>query len=265
MSLRNWRITCLATLALGLVAGLAVATPTPDDAVVIERVFNDCPGSTLTTSVNYPFEISIDEVGDNCFGWANLHVWRYAEGGVPAVFNNNSAFRICANLRIDGSGQSEAGLQIQPWWGIADGRLNCRTTDGEIACFGGRLPFYSFTAVHGITYQKGETINIQFLYLPNELNAAHPATITYTLIYNNGFYTSGPLQFDMGNPGEDPPYGLWGMLNDGRVGGFFQPLWALGGDPFATVSATFTDICFQNLDAVPNEDSSWGAVKTLFR
>jgi hypothetical protein len=35
-------------------------------------------------------------------------------------------------------------------------------------------------------------------------------------------YSSGALAFDQGNPAEDPPYGLWGMLNDARVGGFFQ-------------------------------------------
>lgn len=36
-------------------------------------------------------------------------------------------------------------------------------------------------------------------------------------------YASGPLAFDQENPSEDPPYGLWGILNDARIGGFFQP------------------------------------------
>lgn len=262
---RSLIITCLATLALSLVAAVALATPHPDGAVIIERVFNDCPGSTVTTTNAYPFEIMIQDTGSNCFGWANLHVWRYAEGGVAAVFNNNSAFKSCANLVIDGDGESEAGMQIAPWWSAADGRLNVRTTDGEIACFGGRLPFFTFTGQFGLHYQKGEMINICLLYLPNGLSQADPATITYTIMYNGGTYTSGPLPFDQGNPGEDPPYGLWGMLNDGRVGAHFQPLWALGGDPFATVRATWTDICFQNLDAVPEVESSWGQVKSLFR
>jgi len=265
MGKRMGAVLGMIIVAGGLGAGVALATPHPDGAVVITRVFNDCPGSTLTTNVNYPFEIFIQDVGSNCFGWANLHVWRLAVGGVPAVFNNNSAFRICTNLTIDGNGQGEAGLQIAPWWSMADGRLNVRTTDGEIACFGGRLPFYSFTAQHGVAYVKGNTINLCIVYLPHDLTALNPATIQYTIMYDGMTYTSGPLPFDQGNPAEDPPYGLWGMLNDGRVGGFVQPLWALGGDPGATVEATFSDICFQNYDLVPTENSSWGNVKTLYR
>lgn len=266
MRMSNWRVFGMALLAVGTLAGAAAAaTPDCDGAVIIERIFNDCPGSTLTTVNDYPFEIMIQDVGSNCFGWANLHVWRMAVGGVEALFPNNSAFRISANLTITGNGAGEAGIQIAPWWSEADGRLNVRSTDGEIACFGGRLPFYSFTAQHGVAYVKGNTINLCIVYLPHDLTALNPATIQYTIMYDGMTYTSGPLPFDQGNPAEDPPYGLWGMLNDGRVGGFVQPLWALGGDPGATVEATFSDICFQNYDLVPTENSSWGNVKTLYR
>ncbi len=265
MSNRNWKVSLMAALALALCAGAAAATPNPDGAVIIERVFNDCPGTTLTTTNMYPFEIGIEEVGSNCFGWANLHVWRFAVGGAEALFPNNSAFRFSANLTIGGNGQSEAGLQVAPWWSQADGRLNVRTTDGEVACFGGRLPFYSFTGSHGVVYAKGNTINLCITYLPNGLSETNPATIQYALFYDGAMYNSGALPFDQGNPAEDPPYGLWGMLNDGKVGGHFQPLWALGGDPGATVTAVWDDICFQNLDLVPAVESTWGGVKNLYR
>jgi len=36
-------------------------------------------------------------------------------------------------------------------------------------------------------------------------------------------YSSGALAFDQGNPAEDPPHGLWGLLTPFGVGGYFQP------------------------------------------
>jgi len=265
MSLRKVKLAVMAALVLAAAAAAAV-TPSPDGAIVMERVFNDCPGSTVTTNNLYPAEIAITDAGSNCYGWANLHVWRMANGGIEALFPNNSNFSIAATMVIDGNGVAEAGLQIAPWWSEADGRLNVKTTaDGEIACFGGRLPFYSFTANHGIQYVKGRAIRMCLEYRANGLNSANPATITYTVQYNGGTYSSGPLPFDQGNPAEDPPYGLWGCLNDAKVGGHFQPLWALGGDPSATVSVVFSDICFTNMDAIPTEGATWGEIKNMYR
>jgi hypothetical protein len=261
MSLRNVKLIFAALLVL--VAGAAFATPNPDGAIVMERVWNDCPASTLTVNNTYPMEISIQDVGSNCYGWANLHLWRLATGGAELLFPNASAFKIGTTLTIDGTGVAEAGLQIAPWWSEADGRLNCRTTDGEIAAYGGRLPFYSFTGSHGLHYVKGTPIGLSMTYLPHDLNSTLPATIEYVVVYNSMTYSSGPLAFDEGNPAE--PYGTWGMLNDARVGGHFQPLWALGADPEATVIATFSDNVFDTLDVVGTQDGTWGAVKNLYR
>ena len=264
MSPRTWKAAVLGALSLGLMVGLASATPSPDGVVVIERVFNDCPLSTFTSVNNYPAEIDFSDVGNNCYGWANLHVWRFADGGVPAVFNNNSAFRFSATLVVDGNGQGESGLQISPWWSQnVDGRVNIRTTDGEIACWGGRLPFYSYTATDGLHYVKGQPIGIEMTYLPNGLSSVSPATIQYKIVYGGVTYLSPVLPFDEGNPAEG--YGTWGMLNDGRVGGHLQPLWSLGGDPFATVTAVWTDVTFQNLDQVGTEQTTWGGVKDLYK
>lgn len=266
MSNRNWKVSLMAALALALCAGAAAATPNPDGAVIIERVFNDCPGTTLTTTNMYPFEIGIEEVGSNCFGWANLHVWRFAVGGAEALFPNNSAFRFSANLTIGGNGQSEAGLQVAPWWSQADGRLNVRTTDGEVACFGGRLPFYSFTGSHGVVYAKGNTINLCITYLPNGLSETNPATIQYALFYDGAMYNSGALPFDQGNPAEDPPHGLWGILNYAHAGGYMQYN-NMVGQPAGTIMKTeFCGFNFVDLGTVvATEVSSWGGVKALFR
>jgi hypothetical protein len=202
----------------------------------------------------------------SCGGFANLHVWRLSsDGAVPAVFNNNSAFSLSADLTISGVAEAEAGLQLAPWWSQdVDGRFNVRSTDGEIACFGGRLPFYSFTASHGINYVKGTTVRVEIIYLKNGLSAGDPATVEYVYADGSGTYTSGPLAFDEGNPGEDPPYGLWGMLNDGRVGGYVQEF-LQAGNPSATVTTSWADISLVELKTVSVEPSSWSQIKALHR
>ncbi len=69
---------------------------------------------------------------------------------------------MAADLQITGLGQGEAGLRCSPWWSPnVDGRFNVRVGDGEIAVFGGRLPFYSFTGSHGINYVRGDVIHLE--------------------------------------------------------------------------------------------------------
>lgn len=250
--------------ATGLV-GMASATPNVDGAIVKERIFNDCPTSILTTANNYPASIEIDDQVLDCAGFANLHNWRLAEGGAEAVFNNDSAFSLSFDLVISGTADGEAGVSVAPWWSQdVDGRFNVRSTDGEIACFGGRLPFYSFTANDGINYVKGDTIHLSITYLANGLNMADPATIEYGVMYGGSSYTSGPLPFDEGNPAEDPPYGLWGMLNDGRVGGYVQEF-LQAGNPNAALNTVYSNILYTNLKPVSVESQSWGGVKALYR
>lgn len=232
-------------LGAGAVATAMAAstpTPTPNSAAVVTRVFNDCPTSTLTTVNNYPSQISFDDQNVDCFGFANLHVWRFSVDGTnPILFENNSSFRFSADFKIEGTGHGEGGLQISPWWSPnADGLFNVRSTDGEIACFGGRLPFYSFTGAHGLNYVKGTVIRLGMVYEPRALNAGRPATITYTVRYNNVDYTSGPLNFDQGNPAEDPPHGQWGMLTTAQAGGHFKAF--LGNGSSVGAKATFSDI-----------------------
>jgi hypothetical protein len=262
-----WGMALFTVLVVGFTADNVGATPFPNSATINERIFNDCPTSVLTTTNNYPSLIAIQDEVLDCGGFANLHNWRFSEdGATDAVFSNGDAYSFCAVLTITGTGEGEAGLQVAPWWSQdVDGRFNVRTTDGEIACFGGRLPFFSFTATFGVTYTKGDAIFLRILYLPNELSETNPATIEYELIYGSwGSLSSGPLPFDQGNPAEDPPYGLWGMLNDGRVGGYMQAF-LQAGNPDAGLRAEWTQICFDNLDTVPTEAATWGQVKTLYK
>jgi hypothetical protein len=282
----SFRITVGAAALLAVAAG-ALATPSPNSAVIVERVFNDCPGSTLTTSNSYPGQIIIDDVNTpGCIGFANLHVWRFSENGsTSAVFGNCDAFRFCADLLITGTGDGNAGLQIQPWWNTVfsptgeggDGLFNIKTKDpggnpaqdGEIACFAGRLPFYSFTSSHGLHYVKGSTIHLEAIYLPPVPCTGpfppntQPATIEYKVTYNSTNYTSGPLPFDMGNPAEEPPHGLWGILDQVHVGGheqFFVGLSGLG----SNFNVAWSNICFEGL-LVAVEEKTWATVKGMYR
>lgn len=262
--MKSYRTLAVLLLAAALLPALAGATPHPNSAVFHTRVFDDCPTSTVTTYNNYPAEIWIDDANLNCFGYANLHNWRFSEDGVnDADFDNNSAFRFSMDMTISGTGDGEAGLQLAPWWSqMVDGRFNFRTTDGEIACFGGRLPFYSFTGQQGLTYVKGTTVNVEMIYRANDLTEQNPGTIEYNLTMNNQFYTSGVLPFDMGNPNE--PYGLWGCLDDARVGAYVQCL--LGNGTPVGLRATWGNIEFEVLDdPTPTVSTTWGKVKGLFR
>ncbi len=256
-------VMCVAMLAI---AGAAFATPSPNGARLDLRIFNDCPLSTLTTLNTYPASINITDVmHPACVGYANLHDWSYSEdaGATASLFKNNSNFTACAFVRIEGAGEGEGGLRFSPWWDpLVEGRFMLNATNGEIACFGGRLPFYSFTGSHGITYVKGTTVFMQMTYTANGLSSASPATIQYRVINGAGTFDSPVLPYDEGstNPNE-AAYGNWGCLNDARVGGYFQPRANTG----ASLAATWSEICFLNNDIVPTVPSSWGRIKTLYR
>ena len=144
------RIACTALFMLAL-AGAAFATPAPNSAHLDLRIFNDCPLSTLTPTNAYPASISIlDVMNPACVGFANLHTWSFSEdgGATNALFVNGSNFHYCADVAMDGQGTGEAGLRFGPWWSpLTDGKFMINGTTGEVACFGGRLPFYSFTEI----------------------------------------------------------------------------------------------------------------------
>ncbi len=242
-------------------------TPNPNAAQISTRVFNDCPTSTLTVFNGYPAAISINDANLDCFGFANLHTWSFStDGGLTkAQFENCSYYRFCADVNLDGNAKGEGGLRVAPWWSPdADGKFMLNTGTGEIACFGGRLPFYSFTVNFGVTYTVGQVAHMEIIYNPNALSSTMPATIIYNLQLGGGpAMTSGPLAYDEGNPAEDPPHGLWGELVPAYAGGYFQP--QLGQGQPVQLACTWRNICYENLGATPTSTSTWGKLKTLYR
>ncbi|HEY2955358.1 MAG TPA: T9SS type A sorting domain-containing protein [Candidatus Eisenbacteria bacterium] len=248
--MKRIRTTSLASSAILLVllAGAAWARPVVNGATIETRTFNDCPISTLSTTNNYPASVEITDAMDPlCVGFANLHSFSFSEdgGATAAVFNNNSNFHFGADFKIEGAGEGEGGLRLSPWYGqYVDGRFMANATTGEIACFGGAVPFYSFTTNHGITYTKGTTIHLEETYVAHDLSSVHPATIQYRVVYNNNIYDSPVLPFGEQNEAECV-HGLWGMLNDGRVGGYFQPRANSG----ASLTARWSNIFYEQVPA----------------
>jgi len=244
-----------------LLGTAALAMPAVDGAVFNLRIFNDCPTSTLTTVNNYPSLVSISDANLSCGGWANLHNWHLAMGGSGAVFNNDDPFTLSFDMQITGTADGEAGVLVAPWWSQnVDGRFNVRTTDGEIACFGGRLPFYTFTGNYGLHYVKGDLITLTVVYTPNGQTQASPADIEYIVDYNGSSYTSGRLLFDEGNPTE--PYGNWGILDDARVGGYMQAF-LQNGNPNAALMTEWTNVQFEDM-SIATEETTWSHVKSLY-
>jgi hypothetical protein len=220
------RLMCVVLcVSLGMVlCGSAFASPAINGAVVKTRIFNDNPGSTVTTINSYPSSITIKDEWVDSGGWANLHNFRLSadDGSTPAAFANGDAFGFAADVTLTGTASAETGLLVSPWWSPdVDGRFMING-GGEIACFGGRLPFYSFTSNYGLHYTLGDTVRMGIVYRPNSLSALDPATIEYLVTMGSTTYSSGELNFDQGNPAEDPPHGQWGMLSPAQVGGYFQ-------------------------------------------
>jgi hypothetical protein len=258
-------LPALALATLAFVATQAAATPSPNGAKITTRIYNDCPSSILFTTNAYPALIDINDTNLGCFGFANRHSWSFSiDGGATAYnFRNRDEFSYSATVVLDGLGDGESGLRLSPWYSQEnDGSFNIRTPDGEIACFGGRLPFYSFTANHAILYAKGTPIRLSIDYMPNDVSAISPATIVYTAQIGANIYQSPVLAFDHANPAEDPPYGVWGILNDAHAGGHLQA--RLGNGVPVNVQATWRDIAFE-AGPTPASPTTWGKLKANYR
>src|SRR5258705_2047406 len=81
---------------------------------------------------------------------------------------------------------------------------------------------FALAAACGLTYVNNTPIQLGITYIPNGLSSVSPAQIVYNVRYASINYTSGLLNFDQGNPTEDPPHGQWGALNPWYAGGHMK-------------------------------------------
>lgn len=162
--------TILAVGALGVLATPAAAQVTNINSVVIQaRQYNDYPGSTLSIVNSYPSLVSIHESQFGSGGFANLHRARFSENGVTArSFLNSEAFAISVdvNLSVGSTGpRKEAGFRMDSFIG-GEGQF-MMASDGEVAAFGGPLPFYTFG---GGAYTPGTTVTLGMIYRPGPVS-----------------------------------------------------------------------------------------------
>lgn len=258
-----------AAAMLGLTA-LAFAVPVPNSAVTNTRIFDDCPISNITITNNYPSSITIADENlppqPQCSGFANYHNWRFSSDGTTAAqFGNADTYEYSCDFVLNGTG--EGGIGMGPWWAPNDpGQFNVKTGDnggGEIACFGGTMPFYSFTFPQngGLNYVTGTPINLSITYAARDNSAQNPGQIFYRVTYNNQTYSSGPLNFGPRNP-NDPPHGDWGSQEPTVNGG--QVKMIMLNFPNHNVSATWSNIQF-SAAPTPAQSTSWGKIKSLYR
>ena len=132
-------------------------------------------------------------------------------GATASLFRNGSNFHFCADVcdRWPGGRGRRPALRAVVVAAhrrqVHDQLRGGHVPAGEVACFGGRLPFYSFTGNFRVSYVKGTTVHMEITYLAHGLTAADPATIQYQYVDASGTYNSPVLPFDMANPAEDPP------------------------------------------------------------
>ena len=260
--------------AFGLAAVAQAQTPNPNGAFLNLRYWNNNPVSTVASTNTYPALISISDDDPFKFAGWNKHLWKFSEdgGATQAAFQNNSNYSFCADVVLNGDDPDdlEGGLEISPWWSDGDGQFMINGNSGEIACFGGRLPFCSNHSSGTFLfaqpdYVKGTSIHLSMTYIsgPGGPSSAAPATVTYATVNGGMPYTFGPVAFDQGNATEDPPHGLWGELSPASAGGYLQ----MGhmATQTTTSSVAFSNICFSNLQSTPAHTASWGKLKSLYR
>jgi hypothetical protein len=125
------------------------------------------------------------------------------------------------------------------------------------------MPFFSFTGAFGLVYVNNTPIQLGITYIPNGLSSVSPAQVVYNVRYNAINYTSGLLNFDEGNPAEDPPHGLWGALTPWYAGGHVKMFVQQPGVPHG-ITATWRDIQYTS-GPTPAEATTWGNVKSIYR
>ena len=160
---------------------LRSARPLPNAASIEAAHVQRLPTLDADRGEQLPgFRVDYRRHGPVCVGFANLHSWSFSEDGgtTAAEFNDNSNFHFSADVSISAQVREKAACGSRRGTASSSTAVSCSTSRAaRFACFGGTLPFYSFTANHGITYVRGTTVRLEVFYNANDLIAADPATI----------------------------------------------------------------------------------------
>jgi hypothetical protein len=217
--------------ALALFAGAAVAgdITTVNGVNVQNRVWNDFPTSNLTPNMAFPANVGWDEQfpAGTVGNFANKHLAYLSNDGGASAYQHwvGQGFTMSFTARIaepTGAGvpRKEGMLQIEnprPALGFTDEGHVLLGSEGEVAIFGGVMPFFSCrvpgsagVGAVGVTgadwYTPGTVATVSFTYYaPGEVDAVLGG---YRLDFTDavtGFHSSGVK--------------LWGNAEpDGTVG-----------------------------------------------
>lgn len=236
------RIVALSAVsAIALCAGSAVASPSTLNGVTDNtRIFDDFTTSNLNVTNNYASSVHLTEtdfaddgVGGN---FANKHAfWLSDDGGAtPFDFNYGDGFDFCVTVTDNSSGIGgvEVGMSTDLFgFGFFGGGLG----GGEVAAFGGTLPFHSFGA--GL-YTAGDDLGLRMTYRPGPAEFGSPkGTIEYQYQINGGGWTSsGQIVFT--------------NTEGGFPSGGFNQFIGLGAQFNNPIGGT-ADVTFADIKAVP--------------
>lgn len=187
------------------------------------RLFNDFGGSSLTINgVNQPATATYGIAGTSSLvinesfpqgipgNFANKHVGYLSTDGGATAFGTNQfqSWSLSFNVNLSaaaGAPRKEAGIQVnqpRPGLGYTDEGQVLIASDGEVAVFGGTMPFTGFG---GSTYTLGTTASVTFNYFAP--GVVDPTKGAYQLIFIDavtGIHDSG--------------FKIWGTEPDGIVG-----------------------------------------------
>lgn len=207
------------SLAISLIAFAGFAQAQVNGVKIQERIFNDYPNSKLVTTNNFPSMVQFNESNFGSGGFANRHAAYFsADSGATAKdFNYTDAFDFSFTLDLDATpaGGREAGFHVNSggdygFFGVLP--------NGEIAAFGGSLPF--FTSGTGV-WTPGNEVQLRMVHKPGDGTAANPSVMDYMFNAGSGWVTVSK-KFDNGEFGLVTAVDVlvgFGVQNQGAPGG----------------------------------------------
>lgn len=143
----------MSVLALAMTAGAAMAQVSTINNLntVGDRFYNDRPGSSLTTTHGSGLSgVRWVESNTAAGGFANRHFAPLAVNGTPYSFGAAESWQMDVDVIIRGPQASEAGIMVgtTPFYPSSFGAntgqfVMLPGNAGEIATFGGEMPFFS--------------------------------------------------------------------------------------------------------------------------
>jgi hypothetical protein len=175
--------------------------------------------SNLTVTNNGLTGIRYEDRNFTGSGFANRHQAALAVSGVPFQFQPEQSFKFECDINITGPGRTEAGI----WHGTAPFFPNSASADvgqfvvlpdnaGEIAAFGGRLPFFSNNQPENAGMPRGARNTLLHLTLIYNADVS-PRTYQYGV---NGVFT--PLKTEGVDTAGFLPNSLLGVYVQGPNG-----------------------------------------------